>query len=220
MVVQRDNSYSYIIIVNYMWLLQLILPHMVDHTFMAFPVPLQTLWTPWTIIVPLMFPRSSLKNLLFVVRDFWSLSRVYTHILPLNQSTSRRVQMAKYFWSFPWCGSKSLVSWPSICLKIARIWPSITPLKHYIRNHLDTLRGEELKSKKTIIHYCRRLIILESASLYPLENFVFFTRFPLLASLLSRDGGLRWLRPRWRTQFLRFADMPIEVVIFVIFDLY
>ena len=33
---------------------------MVDHTFMAFPVPLQTLWTPWTIIVPFMFPISSL----------------------------------------------------------------------------------------------------------------------------------------------------------------
>ena len=30
-------------------LLQLILPHMVDHTFMAFTVPLQTLYTPWTI---------------------------------------------------------------------------------------------------------------------------------------------------------------------------
>ena len=43
-------------------LLQLILPHMVDHTFMAFHVPLQTLWTLWTIFVPLMFPRSSLKT--------------------------------------------------------------------------------------------------------------------------------------------------------------
>ena len=42
--------------------LQLILPHMVDHTFMAFLFPLQTLWTPWTIFVPLMFPRSSLKT--------------------------------------------------------------------------------------------------------------------------------------------------------------
>ena len=43
-------------------LLQLILPHMVNHTFMAFHVPLQTLQTPWTIFVPLMFPRSSLKT--------------------------------------------------------------------------------------------------------------------------------------------------------------
>ena len=38
-------------------LLQLILPQMVDHTFMAFHVPLRTLWTPWTIFVPFMFPR-------------------------------------------------------------------------------------------------------------------------------------------------------------------
>ena len=43
-------------------LLQLILTHMVDHTFMAFSVPLQTLQTPWTIFLPLMFPISSLKT--------------------------------------------------------------------------------------------------------------------------------------------------------------
>ena len=47
-------------------LLRLILPHMVDHTFMAFLVPLQTLWTPWTIFVPLMFPISSLKTLIIL----------------------------------------------------------------------------------------------------------------------------------------------------------
>ena len=40
------------------------LPHMVDHIFMAFLVPLQNLWTPWTIFVPLMFPRPSLKTLI------------------------------------------------------------------------------------------------------------------------------------------------------------
>ena len=41
-------------------LLQSILPHM----FMAFLVPLQILWTPWTIFVPLMFPISSIKTLI------------------------------------------------------------------------------------------------------------------------------------------------------------
>ena len=51
-------------------LLQLILPHMVDHTFMAFPIPLQTLWAPWTNIVPLMFPRSSLKTPIIFVHEF------------------------------------------------------------------------------------------------------------------------------------------------------
>ena len=45
-------------------LLQLILPHMVNHTFMAFHVPIQTPQTPWTILVPLMFPISSLKTCL------------------------------------------------------------------------------------------------------------------------------------------------------------
>ena len=60
-------------------------------------------------------------------------------------------------------------------------------------------RGEELKSKKTIVHCFRSLLILESASLCPLEHFVFFPSLPLLLSLLSRDGGLKWWRPRWRT---------------------
>ena len=62
-------------------------------------------------------------------------------------------------------------------------------------------------------------LILESTSLCPFENFVFFPIFPLLVSLLSRDGGLKWWRPRWRTQFLQFADMPTEVVTCVISDL-
>ena len=63
-------------------------------------------------------------------------------------------------------------------------------------------------------------LILESASICPLENFVFFPRFPLLVSFLSRDGGLKWWRPRWRTQFLWFTDMLPEVVAIVIYVLY
>jgi len=42
-------------------------------------------------------------------------------------------------------------------------------------------------------------LILESASLCPLEHFVFFTSLHLLVSLLSRDGRLKWWRPKWRT---------------------
>ena len=63
-------------------------------------------------------------------------------------------------------------------------------------------------------------LILESASLCPLEQFVFLPRFPLLVSFLSRDGGLKWWRPRWRTQFLQFVDGPTKVVTIVISDLY
>ena len=59
-------------------LLQLILPHMVNHTFMAFPVPMQIPQTPWTIFVPLMFPRSSLKTcLICYTRLLNPLSRIY-----------------------------------------------------------------------------------------------------------------------------------------------
>ena len=36
--------------------------------------------------------------------------------------------------------------------------------------------------------------------------------------LLSRDGGLKWWRPRWRTWFLRFEEVSTEVVTIVISD--
>ena len=62
-------------------MLQLILPHMVDHTFMAFPIPLQTLWTPWTIFLPLMFPISSLKTpIICCTRLLIPFSRIYVDI--------------------------------------------------------------------------------------------------------------------------------------------
>ena len=78
------------------------------------------------------------------------------------------------------------------------------------------IEEEELKSKRTIVHCCHSLLVLESTSLCPLEHFVFFPIFHFLVSLLSRDGGLRWWRPRWRTQFLRFVDVLTEVVTIVI----
>ena len=37
-------------------------------------------------------------------------------------------------------------------------------------------------------------------------------------NLLSRDEGLRWWRPKWRIQFLRFVDVPTEVFTLVTFD--
>ena len=89
------------------------------------------------------------------------------------------------------------------------------PIEALYKEPFGYIKEEELKSKKTIVHCCRSLLVLESASLCPLEHFVFFASFPFLVSFLSRDGGLRW----WRTQFLRFADVPTEVVTCVIFDL-
>ena len=94
------------------------------------------------------------------------------------------------------------------------------PIEALYKEPLGYIEKEELKSKKPIVHYCRILLVLESASLFPLEQFVFFSSLPLLVSLLSRDGGLRWWRPRWRTRFFWFADVPTEVITYVISDLF
>ena len=90
------------------------------------------------------------------------------------------------------------------------------PIEALYKEPLGYFEGEEWKSKKTIVHCCCSLLILEFASLCPLEHFVFLPSLPLLVRFLSRDGGLRWWRPRWRTQFLWFADVSIEVVTYVI----
>ena len=58
-------------------------------------------------------------------------------------------------------------------------------------------------------------LILESASLCPLENFVFLPRFPFACELAIE----RW-RPKWGTQFLQFVDVPTEFVTIVISILY
>ena len=103
-------------------------------------------------------------------------------VWPLKPHTSRCVQKSKFFWSFPWCGSESLVSWPPIFLEIARIQPFITPLKNYITNPLDTLKGEELKSKKTIVHCCWSLY-LSLHPFVPWSTFVFFPSLPFACEL-------------------------------------
>ena len=94
------------------------------------------------------------------------------------------------------------------------------PIEALYKEPFGYIEGGELKNKKTIVHCCRSLLILESTSLCSLEHLVFFPRFPFLVSLLSRDGGLRWCSPRWRTQFLRFANVLTEAVMHVISDLY
>ena len=86
-------------------------------------------------------------------------------------------------------------------------------------NPLDTLKEGGIEEKENYSPLLLELI-LESTSLCPLEHFVFFPSLPLLVRLLSRDGGLKWWSPRWRTQFLRFTDVPIEVVTIVSSDLY
>ena len=92
------------------------------------------------------------------------------------------------------------------------------PIEALYKEPFGYIEEEELKRKKNIVHCCRSLLILEFTSLCPLEHFVFFPSLPLLVSLLLRDGGLKWWRPKWRNQFLQFADVPTEVVTCVISD--
>ena len=84
---------------------------------------------------------------------------------------------------------------------------------------LGYIEEEELRSKKNLVHCCCSLLVLDFASLCPLEHLVFFPILCFFVSLLSRYGGLRWWRPMWRTQFFRFVDVPTEVATYVISDL-
>ena len=167
-----------------------------------------------------MFPRSSLKT----CNNFhtWFLipfSRIYVD-LTLKPTYIGMCANGKMILEFPlmWIWVTCLLAFhmPWDCLDLTLHYP----IEALYKEPFGYIEEEELKSKKTIVHCCCSLLILESASLCPLEHFVFFPRFPFLVRLLSRDVGLRWWRPRWRTQFLRFADMPTEVVIHVISDLY
>ena len=60
-------------------------------------------------------------------------------------------------------------------------------------------------------------LILEFASLCPFGSFLCSSQdYLLLVSLLLRDGGLKWWKPKWGTQFLWFTDVLIEIVTLVI----
>ena len=184
---------------------------MVDHTFMAFLVPLQTLWTPSTNIVPLMFPRSSLKkHTICYMRLFNPFSRIYTDITP-KPTYITMCPKGKIFLEFSlmWIWVTCLLDFhmPQDRSYLTFHYPIEAPYKEIF----GYIEEDELKSKITIVHCCRSLLILESTSLCPLERFVFFPSLHFLVMLLSRDGGLRWWRPKWRNRFLQFADVPTEV---------
>ena len=185
---------------------------MVDHTFMSFPIPLQTLWTPWTIFVPLMFPISSLKTCIICYTRLLNLfSHIYMDLTlkPTYIGMCAKGQIVLEF-SLIWI-------WVTYLLAFHMPWDRSYFTFHYpiealYNVPLGYIEGG-IEEQENIVHCCRRLLILESTSLCPLEHFVFFPILPFLVSLLSRDGGLRW----WRTTF---ADVPTEVGILVISDLY
>ena len=112
------------------------------------------------------------------------------------------------------------------------MWSRVTCLLAFHRDHSDSTfhypiealykepfgyieKGEELKSKKTIVNCCQSLY-LSLHPFVPWSTLCSYQACLFLVRFLSRDGGLKWWRPKWGTQFLRFADMPTEVVTLVI----
>ena len=157
---------------------------MVDHTFMAFLVPLQNIWTPWTIFVPFMFPISSIKTPIICCTR---LSNPFSHIhadITLKPTYIRMCAKGQIFLEF------SLMWIRVTCLLAFHIpWYHSYLTFHYpiealYKKPFGYIKEEELKSKKTIVHFCRSLLILESASLCPLEYLVFFPSLPLLVIFL------------------------------------
>ena len=186
---------------------------------MTFPIPLQTLWNTWTIFVPLMFPKSSLKT----CKNFhtWLLipfSRIYAGLTLKTAyiGMCAKGQMILEF-SLMWI-------WVTCLLAFHMPWDRLYLTFHY---PIETLYKEpfgyiERRGIEEQENYSPLLskLILESASLCPLEHVLLFPSLPFLVIFLLIDGGLKWWRPRWRPQFLRFVDVPTEVVILVISNLY
>ena len=66
------------------------------------------------------------------------------------------------------------------------------PIEALYKEPFGYIEGEELKSKKIILHCCHNLLILDYASLCPLDNLVFFPSLPLLVRFLSIRSRSRW----------------------------
>ena len=93
------------------------------------------------------------------------------------------------------------------------------PIEALYKEPFGYIEEEELESKKTIVHCCWSLY-LSLHPFVPWSTLCSSQDFLFLVILLSRDGGLKWWRPKWGTRFLQFADVPIEVVTIVISVLY
>ena len=92
------------------------------------------------------------------------------------------------------------------------------PFEKLYKELFGTLKAyERIENKETIVH-CGRNLFLSLHPFVPWSTSVFFPRLPFSCELLSRDGGLRWWRPKWGIQFLRFVDAPTEVVFIIISD--
>ena len=155
---------------------------MVDHTFVAFPIPLQMFWTLWTTFVPFMVPISSLKTC--IIFHSWLLnifSCIYTDMTlkPVYIGMCAKGQIVLEF-SLMWIQVTCLLAF---CMP----WDHSDLTFHYPIEALykDPFGYIERRGIEEHENYSPLLpeLILESASLCPLEHFVFFPRFPFSCEL-------------------------------------
>ena len=163
---------------------------------MAFLVPLWTFWTPWTIFVPLMFPRSSLKTCInFHTRLLNPLSRIYAgltcktaYIRMCGKGQILLESSLMWIWltsllafHMPWDRSDSTFHYP--------MWS-------YIRNHLVHWRGKNRRDNWEYRNYSPLLpeLYLSLHPFVPLEHCCVLPKLSLVSELAigvmeDWDGG-------------------------------
>ena len=158
-----------------------------------------------------MFPRSSLKtHIIFHTRILNPFSRIYVDMTlkPVYIRMCAKGQIILEFslmwirvtcflaFHMPWDHSDSTFHYP-----IEEIYKE--PF-----GYIQGMRNWEQENYSPLLLE----LVLEFASPLCLGS-LFYSSQPylFLMSLLSRYGGLKWWRPKWGTQFLWFADVPIEL---------
>ena len=163
-----------------------------------------------------MFPRSSLKTCIICymwLLNLFSCIYVDMTLKPSYIGMCAKGQIVLEFslmWIQVTCLLAFLMPWDRSNLTFHY------PIETLYKEPFGYIEGEELKSKTTIVHCCQSLY-LSLHPFFPWSTLCSSQAYLLLVRLLSRYGWLKWWRPKWGTQFLRFTDVPIEVVTIVIF---
>ena len=105
-----------------------------SHIVWPSPVPLQTHYSLWTILLSFDVSLTIPKNIRKMIYAAFSLITAYIHGYSLYSHVHRDVCIIQNYWTVPCLESDSYDSWPSICLEIAQIRPFSIPWKSYIRN--------------------------------------------------------------------------------------
>ena len=144
----------------------MILPHLVDHIFMAFHVPLQTPWTPFAQII-LLCPKKVPKNTCLCV--YTTFKAILTCICNFWDKTHIHQEMCIKPKKF---GVFLIESWINWLLAFPRPWEHSDSTLHFLFGviYIEPLRyieGGEIGEQGNYNSLLPHLFMLESASLSP-----------------------------------------------------